>query len=180
MRSYLFFAIPAMAVLLGSCCDALPKSKGAEQAATNGVPALGLFALKASNGSYVSCAMTPDSTGHVLLQANKPGVGPNEVFTAKYLDDGRLGIQAPNGKIVTVDRNFGGILTADRDYVGEWETFEIVDVDSGVVALRNTNSQFVGAHYELPSPNAAALIADKAQANEWEHFTIVRDPAIGQ
>ncbi len=180
MRNLLFPAATLMALLLGSCCDGLPKGPDPGMIVPTGtdLPKLGLFALKASNGSYVTCSTAPDSSGHVLLYANKPSVGPNEVFTAEYTDNGLFGIKAPNGKIVTADRNQGNILIADRDYVGEWERFELVNAADGKFAFKNSNGQFIGAHHEIPA--TSQLIADKAQASDWEFFTVERDPAIGQ
>ena len=182
MRTTQPLALSLLILFLGSCCDRAATGHAPDVGAPQdpAIPVLGLFALKSSNGQYVSCAMTPASAGHVLLYANKATVGPNEVFTAQYTDNGRFGIKAPNGKFVTVERNFGSILSADRDYVGDWETFELVDAGQGRSAFKNSNSQFVGAHHELPAPTASQLLADKPEAHDWEFFTVERDPAIGQ
>lgn len=176
-------AIPFIAVLLGSCGGELPPGRSPEPTAPapeNHTPRLGLFALKASNGAYVSCVTTPDSAGHVALFANRPTVGPNEVFTAWYDDQGHFGFKASNGRFVCADRNFGGKLIADRDYLGEWETFDVVDAGDGRSTLKGSNGRFVGAHYEWHGAKADLLSADKPEANEWERFTVVRDPAIAQ
>jgi hypothetical protein len=173
---------PFLVLALAACSSELPPGQPpTNDEATSGAsePQLGLFALKASNGSYVSCSMTPDSSGLITLQANRPTVGPNEVFNGWYGEDGRFGIKAPNGRFIAADRNNGGVLVADRDYVGDWETFELVDVGAGLFALKNSNGQFVCAHYELPGDRSSLLVADRAEANEWERFTIVQDPAIG-
>jgi hypothetical protein len=163
------FAILTLSALLNGCCDGLPVGQTPGQAPV--IPQLGLFALKASNGQYVTYA-TPDSSGRVILQATKTSVGPNEVFTAKYSDSDHFGIAAANGKIVCVDRNQGSVLIADRDYVGEWETFTLEDVGNGHVAFKNSNGQYVGAHHDLPAPHSSQLIADKLAAYEWEQFVI--------
>ena len=182
MRFNTYLAAPLVVALLTSCGSELPPGKNPEPApaATPGIPKLGLFALKASSGAYVSCSMTPDSTGLVTLNANRTTISPNEVFTGWYGEDGRMGIKAPNGKYVSVDRNNGGLLVAAQEYVGDWETFELVDAGNGRHALKNSNGQFVCAHYELPGQRAAALVADRPEAFEWEWYTIIQDPAIGQ
>ncbi len=185
MRLQPLFAISFLAMLFCSCGNELPPGQKPEQtpaatAVANGIPRLGLFALKASNGQYVSCSMTPDSAGLITLRADRATVGPNEVFTGWYSDDGRFGIQAPNGKYIAVDRENNGLLVSDREYVGDWESFELVDAGNGLIALKNTNGQFVCPHYELPGARATQLVADRPEANEWERFTIVPDPAIGQ
>ena len=185
MRPINLLAFTLIAALLTSCCGDLPPAPDpgqviTEPAAEQGIPKLGLFALKASNGMYVSCTMTPDSSGKIILRADRPTVGPNEVFTAGYDDAGRLGIQAPNGKYVAADREMGGVLTADREYVGEWESFEVVTQENGLFALKNSNGKFVGAHHEWTDAKASMLIADRDAANDWERFAIVKDPSIGQ
>lgn len=183
MRLKHLITVPFVSVLLASCGGELPPGSEPRSTPTsteNTPPRLGLFALRASNGNYISCTMTPDSAGHVGLYASRPTIGPNEVFTAWYSDDGRLGIKAPNGKFVTADRNNGGKLVADRDYVGEWESFELVQASPGLISLRNTNGRFVCPHYELPGARANQLSADKGEAFDWERFTVVEDPAIGQ
>ena len=172
-------------LLLSSCGTELPPGQDpvptpAPSSTASGIPRLTLFALKASNGNYVSCSMTPDSTGRIVLRADRAVVGPNEVFTGWYSDEGRFGIQAPNGKYVAADREAGGLLVADREYVGDWESFTIVAQGDQLFALKNSNGQFVCPHYELPGARANRLVADKSEAFEWERFTIVQDPAIGQ
>ena len=124
--------------------------------------------------------MTPDSTGVVGLYATSATVGPNEVFTAWYNDAGAFGIKAPNGKFITTDRTREGTLVADREFVAEWEQFELVDAGNGLFALKGTNGKYVCAHYDLPGAHGSQLIADRPDAHEWELFTLVRDPAIGQ
>ncbi len=177
MRLHAPIAIVALSLLLNACCDALPVGKSAD--GVPAIPELGLFALKASNGQFVTYAV-PDSSGKVVLLANKVAVGPNEVFTAKYTDKDHFGIVAANGKVVTANRDQGSVLIADRDYVGDWENFTLSDLGNGLVGFKNSNGQFVSAHHELPAPNTSQLIADKLAAYEWEQFTIVRDPAITQ
>lgn len=177
MRFHAPLAIIAFSALLNACCDGLPVTQNGDPAPA--IPELGLFAMKASNGQFVSYATT-DSSGRVILLANKAAVGPNEVFTAKYTDKDHFGIVAANGKVVTANRDLGSVLVADRDYVGEWENFTLTDLGNGLVAFKNSNGQFVSAHHELPAPNTSQLIADKLAAYEWEQFTIVRDPAITQ
>ena len=184
MRFDRLFTAALVVALFSSCGGELPPGQTPEQAqapaARSGIPRLGLFAMKASNGMYVSCTMTPDSSGKITLLANRDKVGPNEVFTGWYDEAGHMGIMAPNGKVVSVEREVGGLLVADRDYVGEWEYFELMDQGQGLFALKNSNGRFVCAHYDLPGTKTNRLMADREEANEWERFTIVQDPAIGQ
>lgn len=185
MRLDVLVAAPLVVALLASCGSELPPGKDpdgtpAVSIYNPAIPTLGLFALKASNGMYVSCSMTPDSSGKVTLYANREKVGPNEVFTGWYDDAGKFGIKAPNGKYISVEREPSGRLIADRDFVADWELFEVVDQENGLYALKNSNGKFVSAHYDLPGSRAAQLCADRSEAFEWERFTIVKDPAIGQ
>lgn len=182
MRPQNLFAALAASVLVASCCGDLPKSPQ-PTAAPAEAARLGKFALKASDGSYVSCSMTPDTAGHIGLFADRTAIDSSAVFTAQYKEDGHFGIVAANGKVITADRNMGSVLLADRDYVGDWETFELVDGGNGLFSLKNSNGQFVGAHLEAPGSEGrrgSQLIADRLDANDWERFTVVRDPAIGQ
>jgi hypothetical protein len=185
MRLNIFLAFPLVTALLTSCGGELPPGKNPETtpsvpAPGSGIPALGLFAIKASNGMYVSCSMTPDSSGKVTLFANREKVGPNEVFTGWDDEAGHRGIMAPNGKYISAEREPGGLLVAKSDYVGEWEYFELIPQGDGLFALKNSNGKFVGPHYEWPGARANQLCADRSEPNEWERFTIVQDPAIGQ
>lgn len=185
MRLNVSVAASLVVALLSSCGSELPPGKNPDGTPTvsiynPAIPTLGLFALKASNGMYVSCSMTPDSSGKVTLYANREKVGPNEVFTGWYDEAGKFGIKAPNGKYISVEREPEGRLIADRDYVAEWEMFEIVPQDDGLFALKNSNGKFVSPHYEMHGSRANELCADRSDAFEWERFTIVKDPAIGQ
>lgn len=184
MRFNRLFTAAVTVAVFSSCGGELPPGQAPEQtpapSAQPGIPRLGLFAIKASNGMYVSCTMTPDSAGKVTLLANREKVGPNEVFTAWYDDAGHMGIMAPNGKFVSVEREPGGLLIADREYVGEWEYFELVEQGQGLFALKNSNGLFVCPHYDEPGSRANQLGADRSEPYDWERFTIVQDPAIGQ
>lgn len=181
MKSPVPFIAALAAAVLVSCSSELPR--GDEAAVEPGNPArtgLPTLALRASNGMYVSCAQTPDSSGQIILVANQPAIGPAEVFQPWYDDNGNMGLKAANGKFITADRGHGGIVLADRDYVGEWESFALIDAGQGRFILKNSNGKFVSADFGLPGSRRGMLVADRETLSDQERFTVVYDPVTEQ
>ncbi|OEH91538.1 glycoside hydrolase family 30 beta sandwich domain-containing protein [Bacillus solimangrovi] len=72
-----------------------------------------------------------------------------------------------NQLFVTAEDGGDSALVANRDSVGTWEEFEVVDGGNGFIALKSlANNQFVSAEDEGES----SLIANRSEVQGWEQF----------
>ncbi|WFE37255.1 GH25 family lysozyme [Micromonospora sp. WMMD998] len=113
--------------------------------------------------------------------ASKPASYSQNVFNGDYPTLTQLtGAPVPaapvafraraNNKIVSADSAGNKPLIANRDSVGAWEQFDVVDAGGGLVALRaRVNGKYVSADSAGNKP----LIANRAAVGAWETFTIV-------
>jgi type 1 glutamine amidotransferase len=77
-----------------------------------------------------------------------------------------------NGRLVVAEHGGTAPLIANRDEVGPWERFDLVDVGGGDVALRaRANGRYVCAE----GGGTAPLIANRSQIGPWETFTVIRN-----
>ena len=65
-----------------------------------------------------------------------------------------------------------GVLIANRETKGGWETFELVDLKNGNIALKAANNKFVCAD----AMNRDLLCANRDLAGDWETFNVVSLP----
>jgi hypothetical protein len=78
-----------------------------------------------------------------------------------------------NQRYVCAENGGGNPLIADRDAVGDWESFQLVDLGSGNVALKSLiNSRYVTADNAGDSP----LIANRTSVGPWETFQWINLP----
>lgn len=76
-----------------------------------------------------------------------------------------------NGKYVSADQAGKAPLIANRDAVGPWEQFDLIELPNGYVALRShANSLYVCADNSGESP----LIANRSSIGPWESFTFIQ------
>jgi hypothetical protein len=112
-----------------------------------------------------------------------PPPGGDADMQAGSLPDGGSGSRAPItlqtlvlGKFVVAENGGGGVVNANRDSAGAWETFELVDLDGGElldgdrVQLRAHNGSYVSA----ANGGGGAVRADQASAGSFETFRVVR------
>jgi hypothetical protein len=73
-----------------------------------------------------------------------------------------------NGADVTADNEGASPLIANRNSIGPWEEFQVVDAGNGDIALKSlSNNLFVTAENAGTSP----LIANRTAVGPWETFT---------
>ena len=78
----------------------------------------------------------------------------------------KIALQSDNGKYVCADPEAGGLLAADSETIGPWETFEMVDLGRSLVALVASNGLFVCAE----GGGGREVIANRVAAGAWETF----------
>ncbi len=77
-----------------------------------------------------------------------------------------------NGRLVCAENAGQSALIANRDAIGQWETFDLIDTGDGYVALRShANGRIVAAE----SAGAAPLIANRDAIGPWEKFQIINN-----
>lgn len=74
-----------------------------------------------------------------------------------------------NGKYLCAEDGGGSTLTADRDNIGEWEKFQIVDLGRGNVALKSYNGYYVSA-----STDEKNIYVDANEIGRRQTFELVR------
>jgi len=100
----------------------------------------------------------------------RKSVSNSTIFTFnRDLQETILGITACNGMFVCSENNGSSPLISNRTWVGEWETFSLVELGKGKVALRATNGLFVTAE----SGGSQPLIANRAWIRGWETFEYI-------
>ncbi len=78
-----------------------------------------------------------------------------------------IALRADNGKFIVPDFNGTSVLVANRDSVGPWETYDVLDAQNGNIYLRSgRNGRFVCAHNFGNDP----LVADRLNTGSWEVF----------
>ena len=86
---------------------------------------------------------------------------------------GNVALLAANGLYVASDLSLvddaSGTLVASRTSVGTWETFTVVNLDSGRFALKAFNGKFVCADLD----KGGNLIANRDEPGGWETFELV-------
>jgi len=80
-------------------------------------------ALKAWNGQYVRAEK---GSGRLIADRNR--IGERETFELIELGDDRVAFRAHNGRYVCAENAASGYeVAANRDGIGEWETFALVE-----------------------------------------------------
>jgi hypothetical protein len=77
----------------------------------------------------------------------------------------QIALRAYNGQFLNVGID-GKTITADRDAVGGWETFERIPLGQGLIALRAANGLYVCAENGGGGP----VVANRVAIGEWETF----------
>ncbi|WP_431257316.1 lectin [Roseateles chitinivorans] len=78
-----------------------------------------------------------------------------------------------NNRYVTAENAGAAALIANRDAIGGWEQFELLDAGSGNIALRaRANGKLVCAE----NGGGSALIANRTAVGPWESFKLIRNP----
>jgi hypothetical protein len=170
--------VALFAVLAFSCAEPnmkdTPTTVAEENTLSDGVTVM----LKSAEGTFVACELQLEGEDKATLVASRPQAGDWERFTMFTKADGRVVLQAANGKYVCADDYRAGLLVADRDKPGDWETFTIEPKDGGKVAIKTHNGSYVSADFGLEGARRGRLIGDRKEQKEWELFTIVPDTTV--
>ncbi|HPL21951.1 MAG TPA: hypothetical protein PLY74_13315, partial [Methanothrix soehngenii] len=63
----------------------------------------------------------------------------------------------------------GGAVVANRNAIGAWETFKLIDRGNGNVALQAANGQYVCAE----GGGGGAVVANRNAIGAWETFKLI-------
>ncbi len=78
-------------------------------------------------------------------------------------------LKTQHGKYLSAeDEAHGWRVVADRTEIHSWETFSIIHVDEGHVALRTTHGTYLSAQPD------GSVIADRRERGTWETFSLER------
>jgi hypothetical protein len=90
----------------------------------------------------------------------------------------RIALRANNGQFVVAEGGGGGPVNANRNQIGPWETFTVVDRTQSQpqppsqgrnVALRANNERFVSAE----GGGGRELVANRRERGPWETFRLI-------
>lgn len=81
-----------------------------------------------------------------------------------------------NNLYVTAENAGAQALIANRQAVGQWEQFDLVNAGNGAVALR---SHANGLYVTADNAGAAPLIANRSAVGPWETFDLIVQPFTG-
>lgn len=76
-------------------------------------------------------------------------------------------IKATNGQYLCAEDGGGGKVVANRDKIGDWETFKIVDLGRGYIALQSHNGDYLRA-----SKDGKDVYADSKKIGDRETFQL--------
>jgi hypothetical protein len=79
---------------------------------------------------------------------------------------GYIALQANNGQYVCAD---GDDVVADRDEIGPWEAFKVIDQGNGYIALRAHTGKYLCAE----DGGGDDLVADRDEIGPWEKFKVI-------
>ena len=80
-----------------------------------------------------------------------------------------VSLKSSSGAYVCAEGGGGGELKANRDGVGEWERFEVVERGGNSIALRTSTGHFLSAE----GGGGGALVANRDKIGGWEIFKVV-------
>ena len=92
-----------------------------------------------------------------------------ETFTTDTKASVLISLQAANGQYVCAEGGGGREVVANRDAIGAWETFELIDQGNGYYALQAANGQFVCAE----GGGGREVVANRDAIGAWETFKLI-------
>ncbi|MDQ1260951.1 MAG: hypothetical protein QG575_132 [Euryarchaeota archaeon] len=84
-----------------------------------------------------------------------------------YLAD--IALRASNGQYVCAEGSGGGAVVANRNAIGTWESFELIDLSNNNVALQACNGQYLCAE----GGGGGAVVANRNAIGAWETFKLI-------
>ncbi|MDD4652414.1 MAG: hypothetical protein PHQ34_09300, partial [Methanothrix sp.] len=117
--------------------------------------------------------LTPGTTYYYRAYAvNSAGTGwasSYSLFTTISAASNSVALQAANGQFVCAEGGGGGAVVANRNAIGTWETFKLVDRGNGNYALQAANGQYLCAE----GSGGGAVVANRNAIGAWETFKLV-------
>ncbi|MDD4652165.1 MAG: hypothetical protein PHQ34_08030 [Methanothrix sp.] len=80
-----------------------------------------------------------------------------------------VAIKASNGKFLCAEGGGGSTVVANRNAIGAWETFKLIDRGNGYYALQASNGQYLCAE----GSGGGAVVANRNVIGAWETFKLI-------
>jgi hypothetical protein len=137
-------------------------------------------AIRARNGKYVTALLGECDRGSVYALKNLPH--PSSVFDLVTVAGDRIALRAHNKQYLTCalypeyhdQRDYEGEIIADRNWIKEWETFQLIRLAEDRAAFRANNQKYLSVvqagHLEVEAPK---VIAQSSILGDGETFTLV-------
>ena len=93
---------------------------------------------------------------------------PNTIYGSDN-EKRMVSIKTFNGKYLCAENGGGSALTANRDKVREWETFQMIDLGKGYIALMGCNGEYVSV-----SSGGKDVYVDGDEIKQWNTFQLVK------
>ncbi len=128
-----------------------------------------------SNSKFVTVSYKPDH----LVSAEKFWAGIDESFIIEYIDDERVALKScSKNKYLCVDLgsslNEPPYLRANQDEIGDWETFDMIDLGGNELALKShANDKYVCADIGPGHDWVPNLVANRDAIGDWETFELI-------
>jgi FtsP/CotA-like multicopper oxidase with cupredoxin domain len=162
------------------------------QRATNAGFTTGLttFAVGPNIGTYIDTTAVASTTYYYRVQANNvvgdttvypaPSIGYPQISTPSKWSNtltvnttptmpAIIALRASNGQYVVAENGGGGVVGANRNAIGPWETFGLINRGNGNVALRASNGQYVVAE----NGGGGVVGANRNAIGPWETFGLI-------
>ncbi|WP_432665597.1 stalk domain-containing protein [Wukongibacter baidiensis] len=79
-----------------------------------------------------------------------------------------VAIKTYDGKYLCAEGGGGGEVVANRDKIGKWESFKVIDLGDGKFALKTYNGKYLCAE----NGGGKEVVADRNEVREWETFEL--------
>jgi len=142
-----------------------PNDKGAVHVCGQGTLGLGKFYVDISG-------LSPGTTyGYNCAATNSAGTSwtSSTQFTTESETSEFVALRAYNSQYLCAEGGGGGAVVANRNAIGAWETFKLIDRGNGNVALRAANGQYVCAE----GGGSGAVVANRNAIGAWETFKLI-------
>jgi Fascin domain len=80
-----------------------------------------------------------------------------------------VALKAANGQYMCAENSGGQAVVANRDRIGPWETFELINLAGNKVALKVANGQYVCAE----NSGGQEVVANRDRIGPWETFELI-------
>ena len=117
---------------------------------------------------------TPGTTYYYRCYAENPAGSSWASSTATFTtltnsNRASVALRAYNGQYLCAEGGGSGAVVANRNAIGAWETFKLIDRGNGNVALQAANGQFVCAE----GGGGGAVVANRNAIGAWETFKLI-------